>query len=439
MSTPKKSALPLLVVASGLLSVWGGVALRNHKEVGNAGYGKLPDHAQLLAANEAQPIDPELPTGYFENVVEILQKQFVEEIKDKEKLATGAVKGMLTSLEDPLALFLNKEQLTAWGNAQKGIFEGIGVEVKFDYNAEAMKKLKALREKKEAEAPSEDDLDAADLIPNLVVTAVAPGSAAEKAGVRPGAILTQLDGKTVLSTEMVETLRKRTEQIRTSKVSDEEMDKQLRVITEAYTASVPPVKAKDMVSVGKTGELLVGWKSGGKESQGKIARGEWKWPAVRQSADGAIQLTVIDGGAKELAELLAKGDANPIVLDLRNSTQGNFSELQKLIDLLLPAGPVGKIASDKGTEVAVLKSAGTGKKLGPVTLIVDQSTRGAAEVLANLMKNAGLGVLKGVPAGEDQWIKTVALPDGSGYTLPIGRVVTLDGGRIAQTVNGEKR
>jgi C-terminal processing protease CtpA/Prc len=439
MSTPKRSALPLLVVGSGLLAVWGGAMLRNNREVGNAPYGKLPDHTQLLAANESQPIDPELPTGYFENVVEILQKQYVEEIKDKGKLASGAVKGMLSSLEDPLASYLNKEQLSSWGNAQRGVFEGIGVEVKFDYNAEAMKKLKALREKEKEESPSEDTLDAADLIPNLVVTAVAPGSSAEKAGLKPGAILTKVGDKTVLSTDMVETLRKKTEQIRTSKIADEEMDKQLRIVSESYSASIPPVKAKDIVTVGKSGELTLSWKVGPAVSSGTLVKGEWKWPSVRESSDGSIQLVVVEGAADALGEKLEKFASKPVTLDFRNSTQGNFSELQKLIDLLLPAGPVGKVASDKGTEVAVLKSAGKGVKVGPITLLVDQSTRGAAEVLANLLRNAGLGVLQGVPAGEDQWMKTVALPDGSGYTLPTGRVVALDGGRIARTVEGNKR
>jgi C-terminal processing protease CtpA/Prc len=53
-----------------------------------------------------------------------------------------------------------------------------------------------------------------------------------------------------------------------------------------------------------------------------------------------------------------------------------------------------------------------------ITLLVDRTTRGPAEVLALALSSHGRAVLKGSAMGGDLGVRqTVQLPDGTGYTL----------------------
>jgi C-terminal processing protease CtpA/Prc len=54
-----------------------------------------------------------------------------------------------------------------------------------------------------------------------------------------------------------------------------------------------------------------------------------------------------------------------------------------------------------------------------VRLILDSSTRGAAEVFALALEKAGIGKIEGKSAGHPIITDDFALPDGSGYSLAI--------------------
>src|SRR5271166_657652 len=66
--------------------------------------------------------------AYYDEVEEILKEQYVEPITDDQKLAVGAVRGMVTSLGDPRSQFMDKDAFAAYQQAQDGHFSGIGVD-----------------------------------------------------------------------------------------------------------------------------------------------------------------------------------------------------------------------------------------------------------------------------------------------------------------------
>ena len=70
--------------------------------------------------------------AYYDQVEEILKTNYVEAIKDDEKLAVGAVRGMVTSLGDPESQFMDKDAFAAYQRAQDGRFAGIGVDFIFE-------------------------------------------------------------------------------------------------------------------------------------------------------------------------------------------------------------------------------------------------------------------------------------------------------------------
>jgi len=110
-----------------------------------------------------------------------------------------------------------------------------------------------------------------------------------------------------------------------------------------------------------------------------------------------------------------------VTLDLRQSTQGSYSTMRACLEILAPADTFGTVVTErKGrpAEFATTKGAATKHRY---ELIVDGSTRGAAEVFALAMSSRGYATLKGAKtAGDLALIDVKSLPDGSGYLLPIG-------------------
>ena len=70
-------------------------------------------------------------SSLFWDVWNILEREYVdEEAIDREKMFYGAIKGMVSSLEDPATIFLNAEESETFRKQTEGKhFEGIGAEL----------------------------------------------------------------------------------------------------------------------------------------------------------------------------------------------------------------------------------------------------------------------------------------------------------------------
>ncbi|MBS1706891.1 MAG: hypothetical protein JST40_13580 [Armatimonadetes bacterium] len=410
---PKKSKFfPFFATSSLLAAVIGGAFVRHHLEYGTETKMLASlDRDTLLASADSQAQIPE--TDYYTQVVDRLKNTYVEHVADEQALAIGAVRGMVDYLDDPLANYMSKEQFKAFAASQSGTFEGIGVELRFQFNK--------VRERKKIENSGEgtaEPTDIADFIPNLVVSGVAPGSPAAKAGILPGDRIDSVAGKWLLSTEEIKTYRDENKKVRESKLTDEEMDKKLRALRDKAENALMPAKARDLLTLGTTGNIAVGWKRGGRSMSAEISKATTQWKAVEREGD-AINIKLFDGAADQLKPLIKEGSS--LTIDLRNSTLGNFPEMKRVFNLLAPKGEYGAFVAETTKRPVPLLSQGTGPKLASITLLVDSTTRGAAEVMAKALTDHGLAKLKGSDmAGENAEIKVVALADGSGYTLPTG-------------------
>ncbi len=105
----------------------------------------------------------------FGDVFERIRNQYVE-APDSKKLMEAAINGMLTSL-DPHSSYMNAEDFAAMQVQTKGEFGGLGIEV-----------------------TQEDGY--------VKVVSPIDGTPADKAGMKTGDIITQVDGKTVLGLTM---------------------------------------------------------------------------------------------------------------------------------------------------------------------------------------------------------------------------------------------
>src|SRR5690349_3725465 len=77
----------------------------------------------------AQTLNDPSPQGYevsnnqipeddfYRGLVSLLKREYVEPITDERKLAIGAVKGMVNSLQDPRSIFMDPDEFRVYLNA----------------------------------------------------------------------------------------------------------------------------------------------------------------------------------------------------------------------------------------------------------------------------------------------------------------------------------
>jgi hypothetical protein len=77
------------------------------------------------------------------------------------------------------------------------------------------------------------------------------------------------------------------------------------------------------------------------------------------------------------------------------------------------------VYSEKGKTQKLAVAVGNSKP-PKIDVIVDQTTRGPAEILATALESHKLARVSGTSGGDKSVIEVVTLPDGSGYTLVTG-------------------
>ena len=148
-----------------------------------------------------------------------------------------------------------------------------------------------------------------------------------------------------------------------------------------------------------------------------------------------VGLQVRDG----LAELRSE-HVSGVVLDLRDNPGGLLDEAVEAASALLPAGtPVVSYQSKNGAPV-VLRASGNPDTVTPIAVLVDGATASAAEILAGALQDDQRAVLVGSRTfGKGTVQQPMPLADGSAieltiasYRLPSGR--TLDGVGLAPDI-----
>lgn len=136
--------------------------------------------------------------------------------------------------------------------------------------------------------------------------------------------------------------------------------------------------------------------------------------------------TLADGRAEQVRaaidQLSAKG-ARRIVLDLRGCAFGTFEEGARLADLFLDSGVIGRKLGRGGAETASATARAEDTVFrGPLSLLIDRSTAGAAEVAAGAIlasKRADLVGDKSFGAGGE--LNLFKLRDGGALLLTTAR------------------
>lgn len=400
MSADKNSLFAAAIIVSGAVAATLGMVARDRVDLPrfeSVATGQLPG-TRIASAQEPKGIDiPE--REYFEQLVEMLKQGYVEPIDDEQKLVTGAVRGMVSSLEDPNSLFFDKDEFKVFQNAREGQYEGIGVDLIYSM------------------PPKSTDPNAQEgRIPRLVVAAVTKGGPADKAGLKAGDVIDSVDGRWIVNLEILDQFREMQKAVEEKKATPEEFRKFRNDVRAKSEHSMLPPKARDRLVAGSSGTVKVAYVRAGKTVEATLQKGPSSAKPV-ESAGGVLAVRLMPGVGGQLSKALPASGVT--TLDLRNNALADLATVTEALEALGTKGSYGKLVNQRGGAWPVTVKAGrTGAP--KYKLIVDESTRGGAAMLASALKAKGLASIEGVPSSDQTAVEVVRLPDGSGFTLSKG-------------------
>ena len=319
----------------------------------------------------AQDLPPEL--ARVAEAYRILLEEHVDHrTLTAEQLSDGAIRGLLTALNDPHASYLSAEQYASEQEGYRGFFEGIGAQVTL------------------TEA-------------GLTVIAPIPGAPAEAAGILPGDLILEVDGENIEGLTLVEAVNL----IRGPGGTD-------------VTLLVRHVGGSENVSITVTRGRIPIDSVAFKMLDNGVGH-LWVYGFSNTTEDE------VRGALDEFAA--ANGDA--LILDLRNNPGGLLHVVISVADLFLDGGSVlyeVDAAGDRTDYDSNRRGPGTDI---PMVVLVNQFSASASEILAGAIKtNDRAPVVGATTFGKGSVNITRLLSDGSAIYFSIRRWYLPDGTQI---------
>lgn len=355
--------IPILAVVVLLLgsSFFSGAALERA--------GVLPGSTGAAAQGEPQGFD------VFWQAWDIVQANYVDQAaKDTTKLTYGAISGMVDALGDTEhSRFLSPDDLKAEQDELAGRLEGIGAEL-------------VIR----------------DGVPTIL--APIPGSPAEKAGLKPGDIITTVDGQDVTG------------------LSLSELGAKVR----------GPAGSKVTLTINRAGATTTLHFT---IERAHITVDSVTWAMLPGHPVAHILISQFSQGTTDqLASALQaarQAGASAIVLDLRNNTGGLQNEAIGVASQFLSSGLVQKERQADGTINHVpVRPGGVATDIPLVTLI-NEGTASSSEIVAGALQDQNRAKLVGhTTFGTGTLLATYNLKDGSALLLGVAEWLTPNGRQI---------
>lgn len=294
----------------------------------------------------------------------LILEKFIGE-KDAVAMEDAAANAMVDALGDRWSYYISASEYQKYQENKNNAYVGIGVTITVkDYGVE--------------------------------ITQVTPGGSAEEAGVLVGDVIIGVDGQ---NTEGMETAALR-DLIKGE--AGTEVSLTVRRNGEAVTVKVLRRQIRVKVAVGTMLEGNVG-----------LVR-------IVNFNENCAQETIA-----VIKELMEQG-AEKLVFDVRNNPGGYASELVKVLDYLLPEGPLFRTVDYAGRESVETSDA---EHLDlPMAVLVNGSSYSAAEFFAAALSEYDAAAVVGEQTcGKGYFQNTYLLGDGSAVGLSVGKYFTPKG------------
>ncbi|PLT28738.1 peptidase S41 [Peribacillus deserti] len=301
-----------------------------------------------------------------------LNKDYYTDI-DQDKIIDGAIKGMITSLDDPYTDYMDEKQAESFHENISSSFEGIGAEVQQKDNQ---------------------------------ITIVSPikGSPAERAGLKPRDVVLSVDGKSLegmSANEAVLLIRGK----KGTKVN-------LSVLREGNTQPIKVSITRDTIPIETVYAKML---------KDKIARIQVTSFSERTGSE-------LEKSMKEMQAQGMKG----MVLDLRQNPGGLLDQAMKIASLFVPKDEVVFQVEYRNGKKEIAKSQNTGGKPEfPVVVLVDEGSASASEIVAAaLSESAGIPLVGVKTYGKGTVQTTEEFKDGSNVKFTMAKWLTPEGNWI---------
>jgi len=289
---------------------------------------------QKLVSTETPVKYKDVDFSKFWEAFQKIEENYIGEI-DYTKLVEGAIHGMISGLDDPFSVYMDKAELDDFNGEISGTFEGIGAEISAKNGS-------------------------------LVVVAPIEGSPAEKAGLKAGDIIRSIDSQIVDGMTVDEAINK----IRGQKGTTV-------ALTIARTGVEEPFEIKikrDVINV--------------KSVKYKLENGIANIKILRFDQDTK---KLLDDAANDMIKNNAKG----LILDLRNDPGGY---LDSAIDVTSEFVREGVVVVEEYKDGRKENSYATGEgKLFdvPMVVLINGGSASASEIVAGAIRDHGRGKLIG--------------------------------------------
>ncbi len=307
--------------------------------------------------------------GIVDEAWDILFRDYVDKDKlDETKMSQGAVRGMVEAVDDPYTAYLDPATYELSLTRLEGTYEGIGATVSI-----------------------EDD--------QIVVIAPIAGSPAEKAGIRPGDKVLEIDGVSTEGMSLVEAV----------------------VIIRGPQGA--PVR------------LLVLHQDETEPVEIEIVRAEIELTSVRYEMREDIAYINIshfseltDGQLSSALESITHEAATGIIIDLRSNPGGLLQGVIDAASYFLTEGVVVDVVDHKGGHTTATVTRREVTTDLPVVILVDSFSASGSEVLAGALQDHGRAVIAGTTTyGKGSVNILRQLKDGSGLYITTARWLTPQG------------
>lgn len=318
------------------------------------------------------PTFTDLPPEFdrLAEVWEILGRDHIDrEQLDPAGVSDGAIRGMVQSLDDPYASFLDAEQFGVESQDFQGFFEGIGAQVAMQDG-------------------------------QVVIIAPMPGTPAQRAGIRPGDVILGIDGESTANISLLEAVSKiRGEKGTTVELLVMHLDAGEPVTLVVERGVIPLNSVSFAMLDGGVGHLRI--------------------------------FNFAENTSDEVAAALEEfKDANGVglVVDLRNNPGGLLRAVVDVASQFLDDGLILYEIDSQGKRTDWEAQSGGDGRGFPVVVLINQFSASASEVLSGALMDHDRAVLVGTTSFGKGSVNTLRpLSDGSGIYFSIARWYTPNG------------
>jgi len=301
-----------------------------------------PNYRLTGVKNEYHDVD----TSLIWEVWDAIEEEYVDDEKiDGEQLVYGAVKGLVSGLDDPYTSFMDPSDMEEYLKSVKGEFEGIGATLQQDGELVII------------ESPLDD-------------------SPAQKAGLISGDVFLTVQGEDIQGYSVYEVAAK----VRGDAGTEVKLTLYRPSKAESYDVTIVR-QAIDLDNI-----VYKGMKDG-------IA--EVKVYKFTEETPEAFNNQWDDVVAKILSE---DEELKGIIMDLRNNPGGYVKSVEYMLSDFLPKGDVIYQEESKNGKITKYKVRRNGKLVDiPLVVIVNQGSASASEIFSGAIQDHERGTILGMP------------------------------------------